>query len=207
MDILNKHVLVLNKSWIPIGTCSVKKAFEDLNSSKQPKKGLKIEYLKDSKGNYDFSSPTEIIPLGWSEWITLSPRDFDQDIIRTVTLELRIPTVIIVGSNYNQLPIKTFRCTKKNLYDAYDGICAYSGRKLSYKSMTIDHVIPKSRSGQNTWKNLVPCDEEINRTKADRTPEEAGLKLRYKLKEPKPVPAHVLTKSVLSPDWNIFLKF
>jgi 5-methylcytosine-specific restriction endonuclease McrA len=207
MDILNKHVLVLNKSWIPIGTCSVKKAFEDLNSSKQPKKGLKIEYLKDSKGNYDFSSPTEIIPLGWFEWVTLSPRDFDEDCIRTVTLELRIPTVIIVGSNYNQLPIKTFRCTKKNLYDQYGGKCIWTGEVIPYKKATIEHMHPKSKGGKNSWHNLAIASPEMNRKKADMTPQEFGVTPKYSLKEPKSVPANILIKSVLSPDWLHFLKF
>lgn len=206
-NILNKHVLVLNRAWIPIGTCTVKKALEDMNSSKNPKKSLKIEYFKDSQGNYSFENPTEIIPLGWNEWITLPPREFDQESIHTVKMELRIPTVIIVGSNYNQMPVKTFRPTKKNIYDHYGGKCAYTGKSLTYKGMTLDHIIPRSRGGQNTWNNLVPCDGVINRLKADKTPEEAGLKLKYKTSEPKPVPAHVLIKSVICQDWNIFLKF
>lgn len=206
-NILNNHVLVLNKSWIPIGTCSVKKALEDMNSSKQPKKALKIEYLKDEKGNFDFSNPTEVLPLNWAEWITITPREFDEGSIRTVKIDIRIPTVVIVGSNYNQLPVKTFRPTKKNIYDHYNGVCAYSGKKLTYKNMTLDHIQPRSRNGGNTWGNLVPCDADINRIKADRTPEEAGLKLRYKPTEPKPVPAHVLIRQVISPDWNMFLKF
>lgn len=206
-NILNKPVLVLNKAWIPIGTCTVKSAFEDMNSSKHPKKALKIEYLKDSKGNYDFSNPTEVLPLSWAEWSTLAPRDFDEDSIRSVKNEFRIPTVLIVGSNYNQMPVKTFRATKKNIFDHYKGICAYTGKQLTYKNMTLDHIQPRSRKGGNTWSNLVPCDGETNRLKADKTPEEAGLKLRYKPSEPKPVPAHILIKSVISPDWNMFLKF
>lgn len=206
-NILNKAVLVLNKAWIPIGTCTVKKAFEDMNSSKHPKKALKIEYLSDSKGNYDFSNPTEVLPLGWAEWSTLAPREFDEDSIRSVKCEFRIPTVLIVGSNYNQMPVKTFRPTKKNIFDHYKGICAYTGKQLTYKNMTLDHIQPRSRNGGNTWSNLVPCDGEVNRLKDDKTPEEAGLKLRYKPSEPKPVPAHILIKSVISPDWNMFLKF
>jgi len=78
---LNIHVLVLNKSWKPIGHTTVKDALEDMNSSKYPKKALKIEYMKDDQGNFDFSAPTEVIPLSWKEWATLSPREFDEDSI------------------------------------------------------------------------------------------------------------------------------
>lgn len=201
-----KHVLVLNKSWMPIATCSVKKALEDMNSSKYPKKALKIEYLKD-KGKPNFSNPTEIIPLAWKEWSTLSPREHDQDSIRTVSLELRIPTVIIVGSNYNQMPIKTFRPNKRNLYEQYGGRCIWTGDVIPYKKATVEHIHPKSKGGDNSWKNLAIASAEKNREKADKTLEEYGVTPKYKLIDPKPVPAHVLIKSILHPDWNIFLKF
>jgi len=204
-NILNKSVLLLNKAWLPIGTTTVKSAMEDMNSSKHPKKALKIEYA-ERDGKYDFSAPTEILPLDWKEWITLSPRDFDEDSIHTVSLEIRIPTVIIVGSNYNKLPVKTFRPTKKNLYDQYGGRCIWSGEVVPYKQATIEHMHPKSRGGSNTWGNLAIADPTLNRQKADRTPTEFGVIPKYSLQEPKPVPAHVLIKSIMSPDWNIFLK-
>ncbi len=201
--ILDRKVLLLNSAWLPIGVVTVKKALEDMNSSRHPKKAIKIEFLKDG-GKFNFSSPTEVLPLAWDEWVTLAPREFDEDSIRTVSLDLRIPTVVIVGSKYNKLPVKTYRATKLNIFNHYDGICAYTGKKLSYKSMTLDHIIPRSKKGGNTWSNLVPCDGEINRIKADRTPEEAGLKLKYKLSEPAPVTAQMLIKAT-NPDWAIFL--
>lgn len=203
-NILNKSVLVLNKAWLPIATCTVKKAFEDLNSSKQPKKALKIEFLKDSKGNYDFSAPTEILPLAWSEWITIAPREFDEDTIHTTKLELRIPTVIIVGSNYNSLPKKTFRPTKRNLYNHYKGRCVWTGEVIPYKTATLEHMHPKSRGGDGSWKNLALATPELNRKKSDRTPEEFGMIPKYKLSEPAPVTAAMLIQAV-NPDWGIFL--
>ena len=206
-NILNKPVLLINADWRAIGTIPVKKAMEDMNSSKHPKLAIKLEYVVDDKGNPDYESPTEIIPLAWREWITLSPRSYDEDSIHTVNMEIRIPTVVIVGSKYRKMPVKTFRATKKNIFDHYKGICAYSGKQLSYKSMTLDHIQPRSRKGGNTWSNLVPCDGEINRLKADKTPEEAGLKLKYQPSEPKPVPAEILIKSVIEKDWLHFLKF
>jgi 5-methylcytosine-specific restriction endonuclease McrA len=175
-----------------------------MNSSKHPKKAIKIEYLKNADGTFDFSAPTEVLPLAWEEWVTLSPREFDEDSIRTVSMEIRVPTVLIVGSKYNKLPVKTYRPTKLNIYKHYNGVCGYTGKKLSYSNTTLDHVIPRSRKGGNTWGNLVLCDGEINRLKADRTPEEAGLKLKYKLSEPPPVTAQVLIKAT-NPDWSIFL--
>lgn len=58
--------------------------------------------------------------------------------------------------------------------------CVYCG---SQRQLTIDHVIPKSKGGQNTWSNMVTCCSKCNSKKGDKTPEEAGLKSVYP-KEP-----------------------
>lgn len=56
--------------------------------------------------------------------------------------------------------------------DAYR--CCYCGRAAT----TIDHVLPRSRGGRNTWRNSVACCSGCNQRKADRTPREAGMRLR-----------------------------
>ena len=58
--------------------------------------------------------------------------------------------------------------------------CAYCGKHGD----TVDHIIPRSKGGKNTWDNLITCCGACNRRKADRTPIEAGMKLLY---EPEPV--------------------
>ena len=56
--------------------------------------------------------------------------------------------------------------------------------------LNIDHVIPRSRGGRNTWDNLVTCSVDANSRKGGRTPEEAGMKLIRKPR--KPAPRHEL---------------
>ena len=51
--------------------------------------------------------------------------------------------------------------------------CEYSGPNL-----TIDHVVPKSRGGQDTWQNLVTSCLECNNCKDNRTPEEWATALK-----------------------------
>lgn len=60
-------------------------------------------------------------------------------------------------------------------------VCAYCGERAT----TVDHVMPRSRGGGNTWDNLVAACTGCNGFKADRTPEEAGMKLRWHPYEPK----------------------
>lgn len=52
--------------------------------------------------------------------------------------------------------------------------CAYCGRAAS----TIDHVLPRSRGGANTWLNTVVACGRCNQRKGDRTPSEARMPLR-----------------------------
>ncbi len=58
--------------------------------------------------------------------------------------------------------------------------CAYCGGHAT----TIDHVLPRSRGGGNTWTNTVAACERCNGRKGDRTPAEAGMRLRTEPKAP-----------------------
>lgn len=51
--------------------------------------------------------------------------------------------------------------------------CDYKGPNL-----TIDHVLPKSRGGQDTWSNLVTSCLDCNNCKDNRTPEEWAVALK-----------------------------
>ena len=50
------------------------------------------------------------------------------------------------------------------------------------------------------------ASKDVNTKKANRTPEEAGLKLKRRPEEPRQVPVTMLLKNVHDiPDWNPFL--
>ena len=56
------------------------------------------------------------------------------------------------------------------------GRCAYCGRDVA---TTMDHVIPRSRCGATSWLNAVAACEPCNTRKGNRTPDEAGMPLRW----------------------------
>jgi 5-methylcytosine-specific restriction endonuclease McrA len=53
--------------------------------------------------------------------------------------------------------------------------------------MTIDHIIPKSFGGQDTWHNLVCACQKCNTIKANRTPQLAEMRLIKTPKKPSPI--------------------
>jgi 5-methylcytosine-specific restriction endonuclease McrA len=58
--------------------------------------------------------------------------------------------------------------------------CAYCGEWGN----TVDHILPRSRGGKDTWRNTITSCQQCNNKKDNRTPEEAGMPLLF---EPKPV--------------------
>ena len=58
--------------------------------------------------------------------------------------------------------------------------CGYCGRTAT----TIDHVLPRSRGGANSWLNTVAACGGCNQRKGDRTPSEARMPLRTEPKVP-----------------------
>ncbi|SIO25821.1 HNH endonuclease [Agromyces cerinus] len=85
------------------------------------------------------------------------------------------PSVILLtryvrAPRVNQAPV-----SRRGVLRRDDHACAYCGRPAA----TIDHVLPRSRGGRDTWENLVACCLRCNNTKSDRTPAEMGWELRF----------------------------
>lgn len=100
--------------------------------------------------------------------------------------------LIIRLLNFVKFRIYKLRINRQRIYKRDNNQCTYCGNK---KNLTIDHIIPKSKGGQNTWMNLVTCCSNCNRIKGDRTPEEANMKLNIKPYEPTIV-SEILNSSV-----------
>ena len=85
--------------------------------------------------------------------------------------------------------------SRENILKRDDYTCQYCGKKLSYNEITLDHVFPKSRFGPDSWENIVVCCKDCNQYKANRTPKEAGMKLRRRPEPPKDGKIFELTKN------------
>jgi len=79
--------------------------------------------------------------------------------------------------------------------------CAYCGGSAS----TIDHVIPRSRGGADSWENLVACCLRCNNLKGDRTPHEMGWSLRNIPRPPHGTAWLVRGVERALPQWEEFL--
>ncbi len=102
--------------------------------------------------------------------------DYPDRSIRTVSEEYSYPSVIRLR-RYINLPYNKIVLSRRNIMKRDRNKCQYCGVG---KNLTIDHVMPKSRGGKDTWENLVTACDECNVRKGNRTPEEAGMPLKKK---------------------------
>ena len=96
-------------------------------------------------------------------------------------MALPFPSIVRLGI-YVQIPYKKIILSRKNILRRDGHHCQYCGR--SEVSLTIDHIIPKARMGEDSWENLVTACVECNNRKGDRSPEEAHMKLLRKPMRP-----------------------
>jgi len=190
-DILNKSiVLVLNRNWQAINIRTPQDAFCQMATNVAT--GLEIE------------GENHIRPVTWEEWITLPIRPQD-NAVHTVRGEIRVPTVI-VAVNYAKVPKKRPKLSAKNIRERDGNRCQYTGQLLKPEEGSLDHVLPRSRGGKDTWENLVWSSKEVNTRKADRLPHEAGLKLINVPRAPKELPVTALIRNAHGlAEWKLFL--
>ena len=95
--------------------------------------------------------------------------------------------VVIRLMSYVRVPRDAERrkITRRAVFARDGWSCQYCG---SRSSLTVDHVIPRSKGGPSTWDNIVASCAPCNRRKGDRLPAQANM---HPKKTPRPPHAHV----------------
>jgi 5-methylcytosine-specific restriction endonuclease McrA len=95
-------------------------------------------------------------------------------------LTIRMPSVIRLVKYFTRI-IKRVKFSKINVFTRDRFTCQYCGfvadENCAFDTLTYEHVVPRSRGGKTEWTNIVTACRECNTTKANRTPDEAGMKL------------------------------
>lgn len=197
-SILSSSVLVLNKFYTALRVISARRAFVFLAKDS-------AEVIHKNNGrfeNYRFDH--------WIEESRNNGREFT-DYIHTPSLKIMVPRVIRL-MEYGKLPRRELKFNRKNIMIRDNYQCQYcgvkprqerdklhpeghppdhairagrGGKKQALSSMTIDHIVPRSRGGTTEWTNAVTCCSKCNTKKGGRLPQEAGMKLIAKPQAPK----------------------
>lgn len=124
--------------------------------------------------------------------------------VRSVSMSIDIPLIIrlLVFVTINKKI--GIQLSKQNIIRRDRGVCQYCGKSEGH--MTIDHVVPKSHGGRDTWENLVCACPECNNLKGDRTPLEAGMTLIKSPKKPNIGTFLLSHKITVSGFWHPYIK-
>ena len=84
-------------------------------------------------------------------------------------------------------------------------VCAYCVQRFKSAELDMEHIVPRSKGGEDSWMNLVAACKACNHRKADRTPEAAGMKLHYVPYIPNRYEAFILSNRKILADQMEFL--
>lgn len=125
---------------------------------------------------------------------------------REVRPGMPYPSVIRLRE-YVHVPFKQQTLSRKNILLRDRNICQYCGAKFHPSVLTLDHIIPKSKGGKNSFENLVSCCSPCNKKKADKTLDESGMTLLHKPKASNIHTSRFIMRCMGSddPKWKRFL--
>lgn len=165
MRIKKYDVLVLNRSYIPIHIITWQKC-------------MSLIYQEAAR-----PLDRDFLTYELKDWMEYSLKAEDYPYVQTVKQNISIPEIIVLKT-YDKLPIRDVKYSRQTLFQRDKFKCAYCGNTFDKTSLTIDHIIPRSKGGQSNWSNTISCCKPCNYKKADNTPEGANMKLLFKPKKP-----------------------
>ncbi len=192
---LQRPTLVLNRNWQPVNVATVARAL--------------VLLFNETARVVD---PADYQLYTWADWSKLRPCDGEQ-FVRAVRFRLRVPEVIAL-CDYDRLPTAAVTFSRRNIFKRDRFTCQYCGVQPGSEELTLDHVVPRARGGESRWDNCVLACVACNKRKADRTPQQAGMRLRQKPAQPNWRPLYAAhdvrieswSKFVSEAYWNVALQ-
>lgn len=167
MDLLiNRSVLVLNRFWQPVQTCSARRALKLLC--------LGHAQILQTEGEERFRAHD------FESWLDYSASGVIQELVHSVHLALGVPRIIVL-TTYEKYPRLEVRLTRRNVFLRDQYTCQYCTRVFPEHELNLDHVIPRDKGGRMTWENIVTSCIRCNTRKANKLPKEANM---HPLKKP-----------------------
>lgn len=130
--------------------------------------------------------------------------EYDRE-LRSRYLIIKMPAVVRLITAFRRHKQKV-KFSRHNILARDRWKCQYCGIKVKTQDMTMDHVVPRSQGGVTCWENIVTSCEPCNAKKADRTPQQAGMRLKKQPKRPNWVPIFSVQLAGDAPDqWASYM--
>jgi 5-methylcytosine-specific restriction endonuclease McrA len=189
--LLETQVLVLNRLWQAVNVCSAQRAFGLLFAGH-----AQVVY---SDANNQYSTHT------FESWRDLSQREPEAEMVPTISFKIRVPRVIVLMF-FDRVPRKEVKFTRHNIFQRDHNTCQYCGKVFERRDLNLDHVVPRDKGGATTWENIVCSCIPCNTRKANRSPQEVGMRLIRKPVRPKWRPfLHITFDASVHESWLQFV--
>ncbi len=109
--------------------------------------------------------------------------EYDKE-IRSSRMTIKVPAVVRLLNHARVRHRAAAKFTRQNLFARDSYTCHYCYEKFDGSELTFDHVVPIAQGGRKTWDNIVTACIECNSKKEGRTPEQAGMHLMKRPKQP-----------------------
>jgi 5-methylcytosine-specific restriction endonuclease McrA len=160
--------------------------------------------------------PMRVIPVRRA--VGLLMRDVAEG-VEGVAARLRTPSTVFVVPSvlrlryYVYVPQRGAVWSRRGVLGRDGHTCVYCGaavgerrhgRVLTRADFTVDHLIPRSRGGGNTWGNTACACRWCNGRKGNRMPHEAGMRLRWEPKTPRV--SYLVVSGDVPAEWRVYLR-
>lgn len=134
--------------------------------------------------------------------------EYHKAFVRSVSANFNLPSVMRLKTYIKQKKLDGVRFCRENVYIRDNYTCQYCVKQFAQKDLTIDHVLPASQGGPKIWTNVVSACRKCNQTKANRTPEKAGMPLLRPPRAPSwlPVLEHEILTEKIPGSWKDYLR-
>jgi 5-methylcytosine-specific restriction endonuclease McrA len=183
MSVLTAPTLVLNKSWYPIDSITVRDALCDVIAER----GLFLH--KEDYTKHDMRS-----------WMDLPVNDAEPS-IKTASGSILVPEIMLL-TEYSQVPFRKVVFSRRNIWKRDQKHCQYCGVEPPPDAVSIDHIIPRSKGGETSFENCVLCCMKCNLKKGNKSLQQAGMKLQKLKKLPDGTVTVVSYDKPKRPVWN-----
>ena len=122
--------------------------------------------------------------------------------VRTVSRSFPLPSVIRLIYMVKR-PMVTRRLSRRAVFYRDAFTCQYCGTET--KTLTLDHIKPRSQKGPHVWENVVSACIPCNHRKAGRTPQQANMRLLQVPRAMKPNPYYLFHHRQILDEWREFI--
>ena len=125
-----------------------------------------------------------------------------EKMVSTVSHRFPLPSIVRLNL-FVRVPFRKIMLNRKNILRRDTFRCQYCGR--TDLPLTVDHILPRSRGGDDTWENLITACHRCNTKKGNRTPAEAGMTTRTKPARPNHIIFMQQFTAAVSDEWKPYL--